>query len=814
MKSNGMRRGNAGIGLIEILITTLVIALGLLAVAQFQVGLIGESRDNKAMVEARNYCESGVEDLRRFISREGFQSLAQNVDPTAETFAGRSASFTRKITIENLPLPGETDPAADSDAREKRITAICEWDGEEVVLSTILSVHDTTNSALASNVGGGGVPMIAPTLNAGSSDDISETVPLDVKAEAGSVVSMGDDGDLYIVQPSGWSAAKGEECSKIENPPVIEFAPHGDRLRARRRDNDGYTGPESIELFEVVLVGGEGGIEYCIPRVRFNGGVVIPIKGRVHSQISSDVPLPVELFTLNVSESGTYCLFDPEPDGLSAQYVCYVGGNCAHGPAGDELWQTDFTQCPNPIPANISANVGEGGWRGKVGLLNVAENYNVCFYEEVYTDWDPKKGDDTRDTAREYFSHNLGSDGVEGTADDRHQGINRPYECHDFLIIDGQSSDQQFPKACVAAADAVGGINLAKKRISRQITGSNVYVPEPDRSNCSGLLEYVVSGGLENVDGRDVSVRITDGVCSVIGDTAYQCVVQTSQSSVEVHAIADEIRYPVSPDPDCTVALTEGTSSYTACTITFPATTGVDYRISGLVFGDPAFFGSEANPADVVAVYAGSRQCELGEYISGAESIGHRPYTCTLVLPETAVDVFLEARVESGYQVTYAGAQLVSLSGFTQNGDFRDVAGPDINVSEFVAPLTYPISGDVTVGSIKNNLDIDFVVEVMVEGDASISCVVSDKSAWGGAGTSGDYECTGIPASNYGNDLTKGKITFGIRQCVDKNQSNKHLISVNGSTSVADTLTLPLGNVNGPMTLNVNVTESDQKCGK
>ncbi|MEX0828139.1 MAG: hypothetical protein WD005_04215, partial [Haliea sp.] len=445
MKSNAVKY--SGIGLIEVLITTVVIALGLLAVARFQVGVIGESRDNKAMVEARSYCESGIEDLRSLMSRADFIAFAENLNPAEEEFTGKSAVFTRTVKVENLPVPGTT---TNQEAREKRITATCSWADGEVVLQTVLSLHGANSSALAVGLGGGGGPAISPSLNAGSSDDIAEVLPLQPSdpgyGNAGQVVDI--KGDLFVVQANGKSAAKSERCDDIKPAPPLPFE---NGLRARRTDNDGLPGMESIELFEVVP---DAGGALCVPRVRFNGGVVIPIRGVVHSRaIDNKTLIGLELFTLNVSESGAYCVFNPQEGATSAPYTCYVGGNCGHGPVGAN--DEDMTQCPTTAIPSVLAKVGEGGWRGRVGLLNVAnEGLNVCFLEEATS-----QNFGGRDTARSYFSyHTLGT---ASTGDDQSQGINKPYACHDFLIVDGKPNDRQLNQECEAQAKAISGLKLA-----------------------------------------------------------------------------------------------------------------------------------------------------------------------------------------------------------------------------------------------------------------------------------------------------------------------------------------------------------------
>ena len=57
-----------GIGLIEVLIATVVIAIGLLAVAAFQTNLISGSGENKTRAQAMVLAEQKMEELRNNIT--------------------------------------------------------------------------------------------------------------------------------------------------------------------------------------------------------------------------------------------------------------------------------------------------------------------------------------------------------------------------------------------------------------------------------------------------------------------------------------------------------------------------------------------------------------------------------------------------------------------------------------------------------------------------------------------------------------------------------------------------------------------------
>ena len=64
MKYKHSIKSSIGVGLIEVLITTVVIALGVLAIASLQGGLIGESGVNKTRSECQVLANSKLEQLR------------------------------------------------------------------------------------------------------------------------------------------------------------------------------------------------------------------------------------------------------------------------------------------------------------------------------------------------------------------------------------------------------------------------------------------------------------------------------------------------------------------------------------------------------------------------------------------------------------------------------------------------------------------------------------------------------------------------------------------------------------------------------
>lgn len=115
-------------------------------------------------------------------------------------------------------------------------------------------------------------------------------------------------------------------------------------------------------------------------------------------------------------------------------------------------------------------------------------------------------------------------------------------------------------------------------------------------------------------------------------------------------------------------------------------------------------------------------------------------------------------------------------------------------------------------------MDVGFSVEILVTpevGEAEITCSLIDKASWGSSDTKGSYLCSGVPEANYGSDLAKGKITFGIKQCISGNQNKKFSWSVDGGQPTTEsTVTLPLGNMIGDKIFNVSIGSTNENCGK
>jgi Tfp pilus assembly protein PilV len=774
MKLTHSIKNSTGIGLIEVLVTTVVVAVGLLAVASLQGDLLSGSRGNKTRAEAQALANTKLEQLRDTIEKAGTTGYTALASSAAnESISGVTETFTRCWTVTDqtapvrkqvsvtvcwpdgclVPTASTSNPVCKVGSQEYKVATVNTQN--QVTVQSVIAFDDVGNSALAANGAGSGTgtTLGGPSTNANSSDDISENITLPTSATPGSVTTV--NGKTYIVQSTGTKGTRAELC----NAATLALAEFENSLYTRRINFDGVTGNEAILLYEKVTI---STTDYCIPRIRFNGGVIIPIRGIVHSGATSggnnEALLDVDLFTFNANESGTYCVFNPPAGAKSAPYVCYVGGNCQYGPAGtvtSPATQPPVTECPSPAVAN--AIVGPGGWRGKVGLLGVADNdKNVCFAEEIAAT--PL----TLDTARNYFVRNAGLN----------EGINKPYSCHDFLIINGQSTEAKVHNECAAQANAIGGFTLASKTIQRNITGNNVFSPSINVDYCSvSGTSYTITGTITNANSAP-TVTVTDSVhinpCSAT-NTSYTCQIQTSATSVTISGVYNGETKTCAMSP-----------SASGCTLAFTETSNPTYTITGNINGT-------ADAANAVTLtLSGGGTCVINNDYNET----YRTYTCQITTPTTTASVTLTAATSTGGTVTPSAAQTITLPGTTAT-----LTGPAFTAT---MAATYTISGSISIG---NNVNLTTITVAVDTGLGT--CTLTGTHT---ENTSDSYSCT-VPAG--ANHLA---ITLSSA-CTSGNGSKKHEMTSGATTSLGTgSLIIDLGTVSGNATKNISVTKSNNSC--
>jgi len=581
MKHIYLTQKNKGIGLIEVMVTTVVIALGLLAVASLQGELASSNKSNKTLAECQVLANSKIEELRDWIERTApttppasakyYESLADST--AAESIAGLTETFSRSWLVTNF-----TDPDGVNIGRNIKVTV--EW-GDDIPENKcksqgIISYDNLGNSALAATGEDEGFGS-SPSTNANSSDEINDSTDVDISNATSSdtpgLLTVDGLEDGQYVKDNGNSDDKGSIVYVCDD--LIPFE-HGLYTRRVHYRPENTTFKEAIELFE-----DNNDNLTCTRRIRFNGGVILSIDGIIFSRATTGNGVNVsllelressntQLFTFNATESGSFCVFNPVEGATSAPYICYVGGNCIDGPVGtiattDGLTfseastnsNTIVTQCPAPITDTATSPIylptvydyiGPGGWRGKVGLLGIPDSgKNVCFQEELTPIAQAQASLHTLDTARNYFALRTISN------INFNEGINQSYSCHDMIIIDGQSTIVQVHSKCIDEAAHITGIeNLALKNITRILTDSessnetNIVQLVSNTDSCSSdsSSTYTIVGSYSNASSTpSFSFIATDGVTGTCttntSESTYSCGEFTT-SSVSVTITGDD----------------------------------------------------------------------------------------------------------------------------------------------------------------------------------------------------------------------------------------------------------------------------------
>ncbi|WP_031434278.1 PilV family protein [Methylomarinum vadi] len=726
-------RSHRGIGLIEVLITTVVIAVGLLAVASLQSGLTSESGLNKTRSEAKTLCDNRIEQLRDALSEAGYNAIASST--ADETITGTNEVFTRSWSVDDLPDAGATDPADQVGPERKRISVTCSWGAgganERVVVQSVISYEDLGAAALAAITSGlGGLNINDPSTNANSSDEIIDATDVPIPEDA----VAGDNGlySLPGLEEGQYVKDNGDGTGTIVYL-CSSLIPFENGLYTRRVHYKPATTDfkEAIELFE----DNEDAFGSCTRRIRFNGGIILPIKGVVYSRATTGNGANVtllelrdasntQLFTFNATESGSYCVFNPEESSTSAPYICYVGGNCVNGPVGTTATtdginfsnagvgdNTVVTQCPAPVanpsptppyPTGVYQEVGPGGWRGKVGLLGIPESSkNVCFAEELIEIQQQQADQHTLDTARNYFTRRV-NNGVESN-----EGINRPYNCHDMVIINGQSTTVQVHDECIQESASIVGLALASKNIQRNLTGStiNSVILTPDITFCTNdtPTEYTIAGTVTNAASVPV-ITINDGSNSAnctATISSYSCTISTTANAVTITGTdsnGTSSCFMTPPDsPACELKFTqiEGQRTITAAIIKTGNGTLSNITVSGT---DATCVGTECTVAnDWTGTLTATATCSGTPTSVSATSatIAADAVTTSITMPEctdTVVNRTISGSISISNQVDNLESISVNLNGSVCGGSLSKLSNSTGSYS-----CTVPDATNVTI---------------------------------------------------------------------------------------------------------------------
>jgi len=99
-----------GFSLLEALISFVIIAVGMLALAKFQADSLDSNADAKARTEALNFAQDQIERLRNLEDPADFTARLAS-GSGSDTANGNHASYTRSWTIRQVAVPAHAEVA-------------------------------------------------------------------------------------------------------------------------------------------------------------------------------------------------------------------------------------------------------------------------------------------------------------------------------------------------------------------------------------------------------------------------------------------------------------------------------------------------------------------------------------------------------------------------------------------------------------------------------------------------------------------------------------------------------------------------------
>jgi len=567
-----------GIGLIEVLITTVVVAVGLLAVASLQGKFISSSGESKIRSEALVLAEQKLEQFRNTVAMTNSNVPATGYNDilitgafsdTGNPIVGTNASFTRSWTITDVAPPVPPFTADDTDL--KRVSVQVGWDGngdgdsndaDEVVnVVTQMAWTDPVKASLYAATNAGGTTSVASPRQNASEEAASETViGTDLSITDLVPLTAGSAGVDAQVQVTVPPAAGGTTITLTQVAPGSHY----------------YTATQSVLSS---IAGGVIAIflcndnETCTHIQNHFGGVPHRIAGTVHTT-SSNGFTHIKVAWTSSSVSDCYNGQETVVSGSGNNqyrykpYECIYAGNC-------DATADNVNGCTYDVTdAQIAArHVGPGGEYGDVGLIGVedqgGDREQVCFLEDTV---DPAtsplltpSGNTVLNenylysvTKRFYSARRIKRNG--SINDQKSEGINRSYTNHDFLVV-SRGTGNTANQVCNLKA-AARSVALAPREIFQTLNegASNTSLSDATYTGTAGTAKTFT--GIVNGNATDLKLIIPDeGNCYLNNNggatsTAYACALPSGTVSTVIKGGSDE-RPTLSPSVFATCTKTD-----------------------------------------------------------------------------------------------------------------------------------------------------------------------------------------------------------------------------------------------------------------
>ena len=557
----------SGVGLVEVLVAVVIVALGLLALGSFEGNLLKSSGETKARSEAVSLAEQKIEEFRNKVQLAEHNSMASGND----TVNGTNATFIRTWTVTDVAAFLPTAPA------RKEIEVNVLWgpadDRQQVVTVSEIAWIDPAKSILAAPEDGGGTAAV-PSPRQNASEDVASE---NVFNSPNSPVTSGTPGTSKQITVQVNELDADGNIINTTNPVLKQIAKDS-RYYATDDVNNFFVEPGVIAVFVC-----DTNLSCRYIQNHF-GGVSLRTRGKVYSNTGTLGNINVawtssDVNACYVSPAGTTTI-NGQSVGVKS-YECVYAGNCDAVPAAMRDGLGNFDAATGIFPngngcsTNVSVdqiqsrNVGPGGEFGDVGLLGLDSQGNgrekVCFLEDtsnytlarnVLTN-DPSGTPSPEDyylpvTKRLYVSRRMNNDGSQTS-----EGINRSYVNHNFMIIERGSTAGSYENCYrnLFTSNTSGNprfygynldpnianhIALGMREIVRVMSTNNMPIPESVYLGGTGPSKTIITPSVNNIlsNFNDLRIYISEGgTCYKKTDnTKYACAVPSNATTVLIQA--------------------------------------------------------------------------------------------------------------------------------------------------------------------------------------------------------------------------------------------------------------------------------------
>lgn len=564
-----------GLGLVEVLITTVLVAVGLLSVASLQSKFVSSSGGSKARSEALVLAEQKLEQFRNNITKADYDAaLIASVTPVSDPLnpiAGANASFTRNWTITDITLP--VPPFTATDNKLKRISVSVGWDGnrdgdstdpDEIVnvVSQIAWIDPTKAALYAGENAGGSTSVASPRQNASedvAAENVMGTNLAITDLDLSTVGTAGVDATVSVTIPPASGSGGGTTVT-------LTRVAIGSHFYTATHAVFGTIEAGVIAVFLCSDADNNSATpDTCTHIQNHFGGVPHRIAGTVHSTSPNgftSVRVAWTSSSINDCYNGPVTVVSGSGNNQYRYrpYECIYAGNC-------DATADNVNGCTYGVTdAQISARkVGPGGEYGDVGLLGVDDQGNareqVCLLEDTVNPATSPllavSGSNVLNetylysvTKRFYAARRTKRNVVLSPSinDQKSEGINRSYTNHNFLVVSrgtGNSANQ----VCNLNA-AAKSVALAPREIYKILdqNDSNTSLAEAAYSGAAGTAKTFtgsVTGSASNLKliiPDQGNCYLNNNTDTTSAATAYACALPPGTTSVAIKGISNE--YP------------------------------------------------------------------------------------------------------------------------------------------------------------------------------------------------------------------------------------------------------------------------------